>query len=150
VTARHETERRFGMPVDLDHIIVHATDPRRSATALAELLGVPVLPDWGPFVRVQTSNRVTLDYMRDDPPFTAQHCALLVDDETFDAAHRRLLDAEIPIYADPWRRQPGEINHLYGGRGVYFDDPDGHLMELITTPYGPTPEGSPSPDRSTR
>jgi catechol 2,3-dioxygenase-like lactoylglutathione lyase family enzyme len=128
------------MPADLDHIIVHATDPRRSAHRLASLLGAPVLPDWGPFIRVQTTNRVTLDYVRDDPPFTEQHCAFLVDDTTFDAAHQRLLDEHSPIYADPFRRTPGEINHLYGGRGVYFDDPDGHLMELITAPYGATPE----------
>lgn len=127
------------MPADLDHIIVHATDPRRSAALLAAVLGVPVLPDWGPFARVQTGNRVTLDYVRDNPPFTEQHCAFLVDDETFDAAHRRLVDRRTPIWADPFRRRPGEINQRYGGRGVYFDDPDGHLMELITAPYGDTP-----------
>ena len=128
------------MSADLDHIIIHATDPHRSAEFLARLLGTTVLPDWGPFVRVQTTNEVTLDYVHDDPPFTEQHCAFLVDDATFDAAHRRLLDDCIAMHADPFRRRPGEINHLYGGRGVYFDDPDGHLMELITTPYGDTPE----------
>jgi catechol 2,3-dioxygenase-like lactoylglutathione lyase family enzyme len=128
------------MPADLDHIIVHATDPHRSARFLASVLDTAVLPDWGPFVRVQTTNHVTLDYVRDEPPFTEQHCAFLVDDTTFDTAHRRLLDEQIAIYADPSRRTPGEINHLYGGRGVYFDDPDGHLMELITAPYGDTPE----------
>ena len=129
------------MSADLDHIIVHATDPRRSAQFLAELLGATVLPDWGPFVRVQTGNHVTLDYLRDDQPFTVQHCAFLVDDTTFDVAHRRLLDSDVPIWADPSQRRVGEINHLYGGRGVYFEDPDGHLMELITAPYGETPEG---------
>ena len=67
------------------------------------LLGTGMLPDWGPFVRVQTSNRVTLDYVRDDPPFAEQHCAFLVDDATFDAAHRQLLDRGTPIYADPFR-----------------------------------------------
>ena len=129
------------MSADLDHIIVHATDPRGSARFLAELLGATVLPDWGPFVRVQTGNHVTLDYLQDDQPFTVQHCAFLVDDATFDTAHRRLLDNDVPIWADPSQRRAGEINHLYGGRGVYFEDPDGHLMELITAPYGETPEG---------
>jgi hypothetical protein len=38
------------------------------------------------------------------------------------------------------RPHRGEINHLYGGRGVSFDDPSGHLFELITRPYGETPE----------
>jgi catechol 2,3-dioxygenase-like lactoylglutathione lyase family enzyme len=129
------------MTVDLDHIIVHATDPHRSAAFLSHVLDAPLLPDWGPFVRVQTGNRVTLDYVRDDPPFTEQHCAFLVDEASFDTAHQWLVDEHVPIYADPFRRTPGEINHLYGGRGVYFDDPDGHLMELITAPYGETPEG---------
>jgi hypothetical protein len=106
-TPEHYDER--SLPVELDHIIVYATEPRRSATLLADLLNVPVLPDWGPFVRVQSANGVTLDFMRDDPPFTSQHCAFLVDDDTFDTAHRRHVDAHIPIYADPWRRQPGEL-----------------------------------------
>jgi catechol 2,3-dioxygenase-like lactoylglutathione lyase family enzyme len=128
------------MPADLDHIIVHATDPRRSAALLAEVLGARVLPGQGRFVRVPTGNRVTVDYLRDHPPFTEQHCAFLVDDTTFDAAYRWLLDAHIPIYADSCRRQPGEINHLSGGRGVYFDDPDGHLMELITVRRDHSPE----------
>ena len=85
------------MSADLDHIIIHATDPHRSAEFLARLLGTTVLPDWGPFVRVQTTNEVTLDYVHDDPPFTEQHCAFLVDDTTFDTAHRRLLDDCIAI-----------------------------------------------------
>lgn len=123
------------MHADLDHIIVHATDPRRSAALLAGVLGAAVLLDRWPLVRVATGNRVILSYLREDPPFTEQHCAFLVDDSTFNAAHRRLLEQHIPMYADPSRRQPGEINHLYGGRGVYFDDPDSHLMELITAPY---------------
>lgn len=129
------------MTAALDHVIVHATDPRASAAFLAELLGTAVLPDWGPFVRVATANGVTLDFVEDDGPFTVQHCAFLVDDATFDAAHRLLVSRGVPIWADPFHRQPGEINHLYGGRGVYFDDADGHLMELITAPYGETPEG---------
>lgn len=127
------------MPAELDHVIVHATDPRASASFLAELLGVPVLPDWGPFVRVQTGNGVTLDYVRHDGPVTAQHYAFLVDESTFDRGHQRLVDGQVPIWADPFHRQPGEINHHYGGRGVYFDDPDGHLMELMTVRYGATP-----------
>jgi catechol 2,3-dioxygenase-like lactoylglutathione lyase family enzyme len=124
------------MRADLDHIIVHATDPRRSAALLAAVLGAAIRPDRGPRVRVTTGNRVTLDYVRDRPPFSEQHCAFLVDETTFDAAHCRLLDQHIPIYADASRRQPGEINHRCGGRSVYFDDPDGHLMEITTVPFG--------------
>src|SRR6516162_4299424 len=53
----------------------------------------------------------------------------------------RIRAAGVKHYANFRRERPGEINHLYGGRGVYFDDPNGHLLELITRPYGPTPEG---------
>ena len=118
------------MPADLD----------RSAALLAGVLGAAVLPDRGPFARATTGNRVTLDYVHDARPFSEQYCAFLVDDTRFDAAHRRLLDEHIAIYADASRRQPGEINHRYGARGVYFDDPDGHLMELRTVPHGDSPE----------
>ena len=128
------------MAADLDHVIVRATDPRRSAALLAGVLGAPVLPATGSFVRVATGNSVTLDYLRDDPPFTEQHCAFLVDDTTFDTAHQRLVDGRVPIYADARRSQPGEINHHHGRRCLYFDDPDGHLMELITSSDGESPE----------
>jgi catechol 2,3-dioxygenase-like lactoylglutathione lyase family enzyme len=120
---------------ELNHIIVHSTDPQRSAGLLATVLGAEAKPQMGHFFPVETDNGVTIDFMRDEAPFTAQHCAFLVDDETFDAAHAFLLEQQVSIYADPGRRQPGEINRRYGGRGVYFDDPDGHLMELLTAPY---------------
>ncbi len=97
-----------------------------------------MLPDWGPFVRVQTSNQVTLDYVRDDPPFTEQHCGCLVDDTAFDTGQ-----SAGPAHPDLRGSVPARarrINHLYGGRGVHFDDPDGHLMELITTPTATPPE----------
>jgi len=61
---------------------------------------------------------------------------LLTEDE-FDAAYARLLDARARTWADRGRTRPAEINHHDGGRGIYFDDPDGHLMEILTKPYGP-------------
>jgi catechol 2,3-dioxygenase-like lactoylglutathione lyase family enzyme len=127
------------MAADLNHIIVHATEPRASAEFLAAVLDLPVRPAWGPFVPVRADNGVTLDFLHDRGPFTEQHCAFLVSDEAFDAGLRRLRDLRACIWADPRRRIPDAINHHYGGRGLYFDDPDGHLMELITTPYGETP-----------
>ena len=51
----------------------------------------------------------------------------------------RIREGGVRFYATPRRERPGEINHRYGGRGVYFDDPNGHLMEIITQPYGDTP-----------
>ena len=124
------------MSVELTHTIVHATDARRSARFLADILGVAAGDRWGPFYPVSVDHGMALDYMDDSGPFTAQHYAFLVSDEVFDAAHRRLVDGDITIYADPHQLQPGQINHHDGGRGVYFEDPDGHLMELITVPYG--------------
>ena len=66
--------------------------------------------------------------------------AFLVGEEEFDAAFARIRSAGVRYYADHDRSGPGEINHYYGGRGIYFDTPDGNLFELITRPYGAVPE----------
>jgi catechol 2,3-dioxygenase-like lactoylglutathione lyase family enzyme len=133
------------MPAALNHTIVHARDKRESATFLARILAVEVRPDWGLFVPIAVDNGTTLDYMDDTTDFTRQHYAFLVDDSQFDGAWARLIDGRVPLWGDPRRTRPGEINHLYGGRGLYFDDPDGHLMEIMTRPYGPAPESMPEP-----
>jgi catechol 2,3-dioxygenase-like lactoylglutathione lyase family enzyme len=122
------------MSVELNHIIIPARDKHASAAFLAGILGLPVGRQWGPFVPVAVANGVTLDYV-DAENIRSMHCAFLVSEEEFDAAYGRIREAGITYYADPHRHQPGEINHLYGGRGVYFDDPDGHNMEIITQPY---------------
>jgi catechol 2,3-dioxygenase-like lactoylglutathione lyase family enzyme len=128
------------MTVELNHTIVHATEPAASARFLADILGVEARPRWGIFFPVEVGNGVTLDYMGDGDGFTPQHYAFLVDDDEFDAAHARMLEAGVSTWADPGRSIPDEINHHFGGRGVYFEDPDGHLMEIITQPYGDVPE----------
>jgi hypothetical protein len=46
------------------------------------------------------------------------------------------VDLKLPFWADPGKHRPGEINHGDGGRGVYFEDPDGHFLEILTRPYG--------------
>src|SRR5207249_55958 len=117
-----------------NHTIIHARDKRSSAEFLARILDVPVSPQWGPFIPVGVANGITLDYLDDPGEFTAQHYAFLVGEDDFDAAYTRLLDGGVQIWADPHQQQPGEINHHDGGRGVYFQDPDGHLIELITRP----------------
>ncbi|KRV49821.1 glyoxalase [Wenjunlia vitaminophila] len=129
------------MSVDLNHTIVHARDRHVSAAFLADILDLEVGPVFGPFVPVATGNGVTLDYA--DAPtesITPQHYAFLVSDREFDAAFERIKRAGITYYADPHRTEPGEINHHYGGRGLYFLDPVGHTMEIITQPYGDAPE----------
>ena len=128
------------MPIELNHLIIPARDKHASAAFLAGILGLPVGQPWGPFIPVRLANRVTLDYA-DAGAFHRHHCAFLVSDEEFDAAFGRIRESGISYWADPAHTKPGQINHLYGGRGVYFEDPNGHNMELITQPYGPVPQG---------
>jgi catechol 2,3-dioxygenase-like lactoylglutathione lyase family enzyme len=124
------------MAVELNHTIVHARDNRVSAEFLARILNLEAGPTWGPFVPVATSNGVTLDFATvADGPITVQHYAFLVSDEEFDAAFGRIREEGLSYWADPHGKQPGEINHNHGGRGVYFRDPAGHGMEIITRPY---------------
>ena len=124
------------MPIALNHTIVYAKDKRRSADFLTELLGLPQAPEWGPFVTVQLSNQVTLDYHDADGDIAPQHYCFLVDDQEFDAIFGHITEGGLAHWADPGHRQPGEINTHDGGRGVYFDDPSGHVLEIITQPYG--------------
>jgi len=127
------------MSVELNHTIVLAKDKWVSARFLARILGLEAGPAWAHFVPVHTSNGVTLDYA-DAAEVRPQHYAFLVGDAEFDAALDRIRQAGIPFYAELDHSGPGEINHLYGGRGFYFEDPDGHFMEIITRPYGAKPE----------
>ena len=93
----------------------------------------------GPFRPGQDSERrdTGFRYARRVP---AGHYAFLVSDAEFDAAFARIRAQGVQYYADPRRTKPGEINHLHAGRGVYFEDPNGHVMEIITHPYGDRPE----------
>ncbi len=127
------------MSIELNHIIIWARDKFASAAFLAGILGIEAGPPWAGFVPVRVSNGVTLDYA-DADDVRPQHCAFLVSEAEFDAALARLKAGGIAFYADFPHNGRGEINHLYGGRGLYFDDPNGHLLELITRPYGETPE----------
>ena len=120
---------------DLNHIIIPAQDKDSSAAFLAGILGTKAGRQWGPFRPVQTGNGVTLDFV-DSKDVRTQHYAFLVTDAEFDAAFGRIKQAGLVFWAGPHKEQPGEINHHWGGRGVYFEDPNGHLLELITKPYG--------------
>ncbi|MFI7413877.1 VOC family protein [Streptomyces sp. NPDC049627] len=125
------------MSVELNHTIVHARDNRESAEFFAELLDLEITAEWGPFIAVELSNGVTLDFATIPADrITPQHYAFLISEEEFDAAYTRIRERGIEHYADPRREEPGTINHNDGGRGVYFMDPVGHAMELITVPYG--------------
>lgn len=124
------------MAVQLNHTIVTARDKQVSATFLAEILGLPEPTPFGPFLGVQTGNEVTLDYIDTDGEITGQHYAFLVTEEEFDTIFDRIQERGLAYWADPGKRRAGEINTNDGGRGVYWEDPDGHLLEIITRPYG--------------
>ncbi len=119
----------------LNHLIIPARDKHASAQFLADILGVGVEPPWGHFVPVRTTNGVTLDFV-DSKDVRTQHYAFLVDDAEFDAGFAKLQARAIPYFSDPDKSGAGKTNHYWGGRGVYFEDPNGHLLELITKPYG--------------
>lgn len=124
--------------VQLNHTIIGSRDNRLSAQFLADMLGLEVGAEWGPFVPVVTSNGVTLDFatVPEGAEITPQHYAFLVSEEEFDSAFQRITELKLPYFADPYRKHPNEINHNDGGRGVYFPDPSGHWLELLTVPYG--------------
>jgi catechol 2,3-dioxygenase-like lactoylglutathione lyase family enzyme len=124
------------MSAQLDHTIVHARNKEASARFLTEMLGLPEAEPYGPFMVVELTNGVNLDFMETDGEIATQHYAFLVDEATFDAILARIRGGGIAHWADPGRRRPGEINHHEGGRGVYFVDPDGHFLEALTRPYG--------------
>ncbi|MFB7914659.1 VOC family protein [Streptomyces sp. NPDC056061] len=125
------------MSVELNHTIIHSRDNRESAEFLAQILGLEVGAEWGPFIPVETANGVTLDFATiPAESIVMQHYAFLISEEEFDASFARIKEAGITYYADPHRKQPNEINHNDGGRGLYFMDPAGHGMEIITRPYG--------------
>ncbi|MEU9027285.1 VOC family protein [Streptomyces sp. NPDC048383] len=125
------------MSVQLNHTIIHSRDNRESATFLAHVLGLEVGAEWGPFIVVATGNGVSLDFATiPAESIVPQHYAFLISEEEFDAAFEKIRAAGIPYFADPQGKQSGEINHNDGGRGVYFPDPSGHGMEIITRPYG--------------
>lgn len=123
------------MPVHLNHTIVAASDKTRSARFLTEVLGLQPPTTYGPFAVVELDNDVSLDFM-DDPQVVARHYAFLVSEEEFDAIFGRIRERGLDFWADPFQQQPGEINTHDGGRGVYWHDPDGHVLEIITRPYG--------------
>ena len=125
------------MTVKLNHTIVHARDKRASAAFLSEILGLPAPVPFGPFLGVETGNEVTLDFRdADADEFIVEHYAFLVSEAEFDEIFGRIEERKLAYWADPARRERGKINTRDGGRGIYFEDPSGHLLEILTRPYG--------------
>ena len=124
------------MAVQLNHTIVLARDNEASAKFYADLLGVKIAGRLGPFVAVSLDNDMTLDFMSaGDEPIPPQHYAFKVSDREWDEIFAKIRDQGLDYWADPFHNHPGTTNAEYGGRGVYFEDPDGHSLEIITTDY---------------
>ena len=124
------------MSVKLNHTIVHASDRDATAAFLTGILGLPEPAAYGPFLVVEVDNEVSLDVVQDSGTIQPQHYAFLVSEDAFDAIFGRITERGLDYWADPFHRVSGEINTHDGGRGVYWDDPDGHNLEIITRPYG--------------
>lgn len=124
------------MPVELNHTVVAARDKQVSAHFMSEVLGLPAPTSFGPFLVVETANGVSLDFIETAEKIVGQHYAFLVTEPEFDVIFERIRRLGIEYWADPFHREPGKINTNDGGRGLYFDDPDSHNLEIITRPYG--------------
>ena len=124
------------MNISLNHTIIFSKDKNRSATFLTDLLGLPAAVPWGPFLTVPLANGGHVEFAEPGIEVQPQHYAFLVTEEEFDGIYRRILDAGLEHWADPRATQPGSFNTNHGGRGVYFRDPAGHGMEVLTRPYG--------------
>lgn len=122
------------MTVELNHTIVEARDRWSAARFTAEVLGLPAPVAFGPFAVLELSNGVSLDFL-DAAQVHPQHYAFLIGEDEFDAVAGRLGGRGIATWADPAHREPGHNTHD-GGRGLYFDSPDGHNLEVLTRPYG--------------
>ncbi len=124
------------MGVRLNHTIVWCRDKQASAQFLVDILGLSRPKTFGPFLVVELGNDVSLDFHEQEAAIARQHYAFLLSEDEFDEAFGRIRERRLDYWADPGRRRAGEINHNDGGRGVYFEDPDGHFLEIITRPYG--------------
>jgi catechol 2,3-dioxygenase-like lactoylglutathione lyase family enzyme len=122
------------VPISLNHTIVVARDREESAAFLTGILGLPPHKHLGHFAVVQVDD-TSLDFVQTDGDVAQRHFAFLVSEAEFDEIFERLSKRGLTYWADPFRKQPGQINHWDDGRGLYFDDPSGHLLEIITRPY---------------
>lgn len=123
------------MAIELNHTIVNVRNKRESAIFVAEILGLAPPEAFFHFLVLRTSNGVSLDFIDSEEPVEPQHYAFLVSDAEFDQIFGRIQKKGLPYWADPAKREAGKVNHHFGGRGVYFEEPSGHFLEIITKPY---------------
>ncbi|GAA1627407.1 MULTISPECIES: VOC family protein [Brevibacterium] len=125
------------MSATFNHTIIAATDPVESAQFYVDILGAEHTQSWGVFSNIMLTGGVMLQFAAPPPPseISPVHMAFLCTDDEFDRAMALLRERGLEFWADPQRTRPLETNTEHGGRGVYFLDPAGHYLELITRPY---------------
>ena len=126
------------MAITFNHTIVAAKDREESASFFTELFGLPSAKEFGHFLAVGLNHGASLDYAQvaEGEDIRPQHYAFLVSEDEFSEIYGRIKARGLQHWADPRGSRPGEINHNDGGRGVYFQDPAGHYLEILTRPYG--------------
>ena len=124
------------MAVHLNHTIMEANDRDLTADFLVDILGLAPAGTFGPFRVVALGNGVSLDVAQARGKVHPQHYAFLVSEAEFDQIWDRINQRELTFWVDPYHQRSGEINTHWGGRGLYWDDPNGHRLEIITRPYG--------------
>ncbi|HEU4684569.1 MAG TPA: VOC family protein [Nitrospira sp.] len=121
------------MAIELNHTIVPARDKLASARFFARIFGLPFDErSVGYFAPVRVNDRLTLDFDDDVDRVAVHHYAFKVGEDEFDAIFERIQREGIPYGSGPQSRDDMKLNHRGGGRGVYFHDPDGHILELLT------------------
>jgi catechol 2,3-dioxygenase-like lactoylglutathione lyase family enzyme len=121
------------MTIRLDHTIVPATDKVASAEFFADIFGLTVKPGQGYFAQVQVNESLTLDFADASEP-QSHHYAFHISEAEFEAIFGRIKAKGIPYGSGPYNRTDGQIYTRRGGRGFYFDDPNGHVLEVMTVP----------------
>ena len=132
------------MTVTLNHTIVQARDQDASARFLSDILGLAPPTTFAHFTIVQVGE-TSLDFSSTGGEIAPRHFAFLVSEAEFDEIFGRISQRAMPYWADPGHHEPGEINRRDNGRGLYFEDPDGHNLEILTRPYGSGSTATDSP-----
>ncbi|AGZ38551.1 VOC family protein [Actinoplanes friuliensis] len=123
------------MSATFNHTIIASKNRHESAAFFHDLLEAEEAPAWGFFANLKLDGGVLLQFAEPPVDIQPQHYAFLLDDELFDRAYAKVRERGIEHWADPQMKRAGETNTEHGGRGVYFRDPAGHFVELITRPY---------------
>lgn len=116
--------------IELNHTIVPSEDKGLCAEFYARIFGFELLGPAGHFVQVRVSPSLVFDFDNREK-FEHHHYAFKVSEAEFDEIFGRIKE-QIPYGSGPGSVDDMDINHRNDGRGVYFCDPDGHILELLT------------------